>query len=120
MPQVKLHESVASKDIPSADADMYHRLNVAILFLNHLLAELSNGFSDSNCTALKGISIFPMVMKAQFRDLNVVGQKRSYNEAFSSSVHVPEQQNITFATLQLSIPICLLNMVNDRAEYHQL
>ena len=79
---------------PSNDVESYFKINIAIPFLDHLLQELSKRFSPQNRIAIKGISIVPGMLRAEYN--NKSGQKRNWKETLESGME--DLNNGTYAS----------------------
>ena len=69
---------------PSNDVGSYFKINIAIPFLDLLLQELSKRFSPQSCLAMKGISIVPGMLRAEYN--NKSGKKRNWKETLESDM----------------------------------
>ena len=66
---------------PADNASDYFKINISIPFLDHLLQELSNRFSEKKSIVIKGLSFIPKIMRKQYQPV-VICDKRSHSEAF--------------------------------------
>ena len=79
---------------PASDTCSYYKCNLSILFLDHLLQELSTRFSETNCVTYKALAIVPSIMATEYSKDKNIGQKRYHAEAFGECSKESEVQVI--------------------------
>ena len=70
---------------PASNTSDYFKVNVSVPFLDHLLQELSERFSERNSVVIRGLSIIPKCLRMQYVSIPI-GEKRKYPLCVSDSV----------------------------------